>query len=178
MKTFNSLEEMKPYYNEKTNAYEFRENGIWTDVKFAFDLSVMADINAWNIKACNIDARNINARNIDACNIDAGEINAGEINAGEINAGDINACNINARNIKADNIQAWNINANEITYFAVCFAYNNIVCTKIEGWRKNAKHFCLDGEIIIKDKPIEMTLEEVCKALGKNIKIVTREEKR
>ena len=153
MKTFNSLEEMTPYYNEKTNAYEFSEDGIWMDVKFAFDLNVMANINAYNI-----DAGEITARNINACNIDAGEINA--------------------RNIKADNINAYNITANEITYFAVCFAYNNIVCTKIEGKRKNAKHFCLDGEIIIKDKPIEMTLEEVCKALGKNIKIVTREEKR
>jgi hypothetical protein len=130
MKTFNSLEEMEPYYNEKTNAYEFSKDGVWMDVKFAFDLSVEADINAYNI-----DAGEITARNINACNIDAGEITA--------------------RNINADNIKAWNINANKITYFAVCFAYNNIVCTKIEGTRKNAKHFCLDGEIIIKDKPIE-----------------------
>ena len=163
MKTFNSLEEMKPYYNEKTNAYEFRENGTWIDVNFAFDLSVVADI-----KACNIDAYNINACNINACNIDARNINAYNIKAR----------NINAWNIDAGNINAWNIDAGEITYLAVCFAYNNIVCTKIEGRRKNAKHFCLDGEIIIKDKPIEMTLEEVCKALGKNIKIVTRGEKR
>jgi hypothetical protein len=193
MKTFNSLEEMEPYYNEKTNAYEFRENGIWTDVKFAFDLSVVADIKAYNINAknitvCNIDAYNINAKDLNACtidagdinayNIDAGDINACNINTGEINAGDINAGDINACNIDARDINARNITANEITYFAVCFAYDNIVCTKIEGRRKNAKHFCLDGEIIIKDKPIEMTLEEVCKALGKNIKIVTREEKR
>jgi hypothetical protein len=163
MKTFNSLEEMEPYYNEKTNAYEFSENGTWIDVEFAFDLSVVADI-----KACNIDAYNINACNINACNIDARNINAYNINAR----------NINAWNIDAGNINAWNIDAGEITYLAVCFAYNNIVCTKIEGKRKNAKHFCLDGEIIIKDKPIEMTLEEVCKALGKNIKIVTRGEKR
>lgn len=173
MKTFNSLKEMKPYYNEKTNAYEFSENGTWIDVEFAFDLSVVADI-----KACNIDAYNINARNITAGEINARNITACNIDAGDINADDISAGNINADDISARNINAWNIDAGEITYFAVCFAYNNIVCTKIEGRRKNAKHFCLDGEIIITDKPIEMTLEEVCKALGKNIKIVTREEKR
>lgn len=97
MKTFNSIEELKPYYNEDTNTYEFMENGMRMDVGFTFDLKVDS----------HIYARDINARNI---------------------------------------------NALDINYYAVCFAYNNITCTSIQGRRDNAKHFVLDGEITIKPK--------------------------
>ena len=53
------------------------------------------------------------------------------------------------------NINAWNINAGEISYQAVCFAYQNITCNNIKGRRDNSKHFCLDGEITIKSKEDE-----------------------
>ena len=125
MKTFNNFEELKPYYNEQTNTYDFMENGEPIDVEFTFCLVIKA----------NIDARNINA-----LDIDAGDIDARNINALDINALDINALNINA----------WNINAKEIIFWAVCVAYNNIKCTSIKGSRKNAKYFCLDGEVTIK----------------------------
>jgi hypothetical protein len=77
------------------------------------------------------------------------------IDAGDINARDINAVNIDARNIDAWDINAWDINAwdidaRDITYYGVCFAYDNIECTSINGRKENAKHFCLDGEITIK----------------------------
>ena len=58
-KEFNNLEELKPYYDEKTNTYIFKEKGRYIDVKFNFNLIVDA----------NIDAHNITADNIDACNI-------------------------------------------------------------------------------------------------------------
>ena len=210
MRTFNSIEELKPYYNKNTNTYEFVENGVTMDVEFKFNLDVNShilagniksgDINAWNINAWNINSRNIiawninagdiNAGNIKAGNIKAGDINTGDINAGNINAGDINSRNIIARNIeawnikagdinagninawninsrnisagnikageiKAGDIKAWNINAGvinacDISYYALCFAYQNISCTSIKGRRENAKHFVLDGEITIK----------------------------
>ena len=54
------------------------------DIKGYFNLNVIGDINAGNIKARNIDAWNIDARNIDTWNIDAGNINARNINAGNI----------------------------------------------------------------------------------------------
>jgi hypothetical protein len=118
------------------------------------------DINAGNIKAWNIKARDINAWNINAGDINAGDINARDINAwnikawdiktSDINAGDIKAGSINAWNINAGDINAWNIKARDIDYYAVCFAYKDIKCTKIEAKRTPFKHFCLDGEIIIK----------------------------
>ncbi len=109
-------------------------NGVFKvndDVSFEFDLNTNA----------HIDARNINVGNIKAEYIDALDINAL----------DIKAVNINSRNIKAEDINAWDINALDISYYAVCFAYKNIECTSIEGRRKNSRHFCLDGKIIIRE---------------------------
>lgn len=130
MKTFNSIEELKHYYNKDTNTYEFVENGMRMDVEFTFNLVVNSNINA-------------------------GHINAGHINAGNIDAG---------------NIKAWDINARDILYYAVCFAYQNIICTSIKGRRENAKHFVLDGEITIKPKEqpkktvtLELTDEQLAK---------------
>lgn len=59
----------------------------------------------------------------------------------------IDCWNINAMNIKAWGINTINIIANDISYWAVCYAYNNIKCKSIKGRRKNAKHFVLDGKL-------------------------------
>ena len=123
MKVFNSLEEMKLYYNEKINTYEFIENNRLIDIKIDFDLNM----------ECNIKARNIKAWNIKASD-------------------DINACDINAWDIKARNINSGNIKANNISFYAVCFAYNTFVCNSIKGRRENSKYFCLDSEVVIKSQ--------------------------
>lgn len=161
---FNSIEEIKKYYNKNTNTYEFIEDGILLDVEFAFDLETdenikarcinaydikALDINAYDIKAEDIKAWDINAYDINVLDINALKINALGINARDINAGDINALDINARDISALDIKALDINALDITYYAVCFAYQNIECSSIKGRRVNAKHFVLDGEIKI-----------------------------
>ena len=99
------------------------------DLEIKCGVSVDANINAKNIKAYSISARDIRALDIKAYNIDALDIDAKDINAADINAG----------NIKAD----------DISYYALCMAYNNIACESIKGRRKNAKHFCLDGKITI-----------------------------
>lgn len=119
-KEFNSLEELKPYYDEKTNTYNFKEEYNLLHIKLNFDLCVGA-----NITARNIDARGINAMDITAWNI---------------NAMDINACNI----------IAWNITACDIDFYAVCVAYGNIECNFIKGRKANHIMKALDGEIIIK----------------------------
>lgn len=125
VKEFNSLEEIKKYYNKETNTYVFKEDSKYIDlVIFNFDLDIKA-----NIDACDINARDINAWNIESC--------------------DINAININAYDITADDINAYDIKANNIIYFAVCFAYKNIKCKSIKGRRENAEHFVLDGKIEI-----------------------------
>ena len=69
MKTFNSIEELKPYLNEETNTYFFND-----DVTFKFDLVVDGNINSFNINARDINARDINARDIIAWNIAAQNI--------------------------------------------------------------------------------------------------------
>ena len=123
IKGFNNLQEIEKYYDEKINTYVFKEDDRDIDlVIFNFDLKIDS-----NIDACNIDARNIDTYNINAWDIKAFDINA-------------------------DNINAININANDISYYAICFAYNNITCKSIKGRRKNHKHFVLDGVLKVKDK--------------------------
>lgn len=122
-KEFNSLLEIEKYYDEQINTYVFKEDDRYIDlVIFNFDLKINS----------NIDAYDINANNIDVYNIKAG--------------------NINALDVDSDNINAININANNISYYAVCFAYNNIKCKSIKGRRKNHKHFVLDGVLEVEDK--------------------------
>ena len=118
IKEFNSLDEIQKYYNEDANTYIFKEDGKYIDfVVFNFDLDIEANIDA----GC-IDALNINAINI-------------------------KAWDVYTRNLDAYNIVAWNIYAWNISYFAVCFAYDNIKCKSIKGRRENAKHFVLDGKL-------------------------------
>ena len=126
-KEFYSLYEIQKYYDKKSNTYIFIEDDEMIDVVvFNFDLDVEA-----NIDAKDIDALNIDALNIDACNIDASDIKA--------------------INIEAWDINAWNIEAQDISYYAVCFAYNNIKCKSIIGRRNNSKHFVLDGKLEIEE---------------------------
>ena len=127
MKTFKNFEEIKQYYNEDTNTYEFVENEQLLDVELIFELSVDSNIHAGNIKALNIKALNINAW----------DINASDIDALGINARDINACNINAK---------------DIFFYAVCFARKTFVCKSIKGQRDNNKYFCLDSDVVIKNE--------------------------
>ena len=132
IKEFNSLEEIQKYYDKETNTYVFKENdGYIGLVVFNFDLDVKANIDAMNINALNIIAKNIDAR--------------------DIYASDIKAYNINALSIEAMDISASDINVNDITYYAICFAYNNIKCKSIKGRRNNAKHFVLDGKLEVEN---------------------------
>ena len=127
IREFNNLGEIQKYYDEKSNTYIFKENDDLIDlVIFNFNLNVKANINVGNIDAWNINAEDINAINIDAWNISARDIDAG-------------------------NITAMNINAQDISYYAVCFAYQNIKCKSIKGIRKNAKHFVLNGELEVEE---------------------------
>ena len=122
-KIFNSLDEIQKYYDKESNAYIFKENGKYINiVAFNFNLNVESNIDAQDIKAQSINAININASDISAWNIIAGDINA-------------------------ENINAQRINANNISYYAVCYAYENIKCKSIKGRKHNSKHFVLDGSI-------------------------------
>ena len=177
VKEFNSLEQIEEYYDIETNTYIFKEDGEHIDlVIFNFDFLVRSNIEAYNINAGNIIAHNINANDINALNVVADDINARDIdiisitaldiNVNDINALDINARDITARNIKARNISAediWgrdiyakditaqNIKADDISYYALCFAYNNIKCKTITGRRNRHKHFVLDGELVVEE---------------------------
>ena len=57
-------------------------------------------------------------------------------------------------NINACDIKAFDINARNISYHAVCFAYNNIKCKSIEGERNNSRHFVLDGVLEIEEENV------------------------
>ena len=82
IKEFNSLEEIKKYYDKKRNTYIFEENGNYIGlIIFRFDLNVKA-----NIRALNIIGRDIKVLDIKALDIRAGDIDALNIVAGNINA--------------------------------------------------------------------------------------------
>ena len=68
-------------------------------------------------------------------------------------ARDINAGTIRAKDIQGRDIIAHNIDADNIFYNAICVAYKDFACQSIKGERKNAKHFSLDKEIVMKPKP-------------------------
>ncbi len=120
------------------------------------------DINAGDIYAEDIKADNINAFNIDVMDIIAWDIIAKNIDASNISANNIKAKNIEARNIIADDIEALNIDARDIDaknitaetieYYAICVAYEAIICASINGRKENSRHFCRKGEITIKGK--------------------------
>ena len=129
---FDCIEDIEEYYDEKSNTYVFMDDGRYIDlIIFNFNLKIDA-----NIDACGIIAKNISAYNI---------------SASDIKADNIKADNINAYDIHADNIEAYNIKARNISYYAVCFTYYNLKCKSIEGRRKNAKHFALDGKIEVEE---------------------------
>lgn len=163
-RTFNSLDEIEKYYDEKSNTYIFKKDGdvIIDFVVFNFDLQVCANIHAFNIYAkninaadivaCDINAEKITVSDIDATDINVHDITAGrirccDINADTIHASDIHTSIINAKDIHSFNISAYSINAENIDYYAVCVAYKDIKCKSIKGRRENAKHFVLDGKL-------------------------------
>ena len=126
-KQCNSLDEIQKYYNEESNTYIFKEYGMYINlIVFNFDLNVKSNIYAWNIYGRNINALNINAKDISACYIDANDI-------------------------KAHDISAASIKAKDISYYAVCYAYENIKCKSIKGRKHNAKHFVLDGKLEVEE---------------------------
>ena len=139
-KEFYSLEALQKYYDEKTNTYVFKEDGVYINlVIFNFNLDINANIDAYDITAFDIKAW---------------DINVFDIKARDIKARDIEAYYIKARNIKAYDIKAYGIKARNINYYAVCCAYENITCKSIKGRRENAKYFVLDGkfEVLENDK--------------------------
>ena len=160
IKEFNTLKEIKKYYDKKSNTYIFKEDGAYIDlVIFDFNLTVKANINALNIKALNIKAFDIHARDIKANNIiakdiDVDNIECADIDARNINALDMNSLNISARDLHADNINsrnitAINIDALYINYDMLCIAVQNIKCKSIKSGIENAKHFVLHGTLEI-----------------------------
>ena len=153
VKEFNNLKEIKKYCDRKTNTYVFKEDNKYIDlVIFNFDLNIKSNIYAQQLEARNINACDINAWNVNAWDIRASDVNACNINARDINAWNIRASRIKARDINANDINSFSIVADNINYFAVCFAYENIKCKSIKGRRENAKHFVLDGKIEITEE--------------------------
>ena len=68
IREFNSLDEIKKYYDEKINTYVFKEDNKYIRlVVFNFDLNIDACIDASNIKALNIGKL--------SCSLGAGRIN-------------------------------------------------------------------------------------------------------
>lgn len=101
IKEFNSLEEIEKYYDEKSNTYIFKENGVYIDlVVFNFDLYVEANIDAGCIDALNINAMNIKTWDVYTRNLDAYDIVAWDVYSWDIYARNIEAYNIKCKSVK------------------------------------------------------------------------------
>ena len=140
MITINTQQELEALIDDNGNIV------IEDDLKINCNIEINANISAWNLNVWNLKARNINCFNINALDIDAGDIEARDIKAWNINAEKyfIKPLNIEA----ARDIYAMgDIKADNISYYAACFAYNSIICKSIKGRRDNSKHFVLDGTI-------------------------------
>jgi len=83
----------------------------------------------------NLDCWNLNCWNLNCCDLDCYDLDCMNLNCCDLDCGDLNCMNLDCKE--------------NVSYYAVCFAYNNIKCKSIEGRRDNSKHFVLDGEIII-----------------------------
>ena len=160
VKEFNKLEEIQEYYDKPSNTYIFKvknSNRYIDFIVFKFHLDIDSNIDAFNIDGMKIEARNISAHNINAEFINAWNIQAFNISSYDIIAYDIksqnivNVYDIVAYDIDAYNIEADNIYAHDISYWAVCLAYRNIKCKSINGRRENARHFTLDGKLMVID---------------------------
>jgi len=122
-----------------------------------------------------IEASIVVRGNITAFDIDALDITALDINAFDIDVLDITANNLNVRNIDALDIIVRNIDARDISYNAFCDVYGSIKCESIEARRSShSKPVCLDGKLTITTKAStkEMTVAEVSKELGYDVKII------
>ena len=131
---------MKIYKNQEEVNADIIDNVLTVKENVTFEFSL-------RLEASLVVDGDIRAGNINAWDIKAGDIKVGNINAGDINAGDINAWDINAGDINARNINAW-----DISFYAVAFAYLEFKCKSIVGRRESSKYFCLDSEVIIKEK--------------------------
>lgn len=108
----NNQEELKKYYDEKTNTYIFED-----DVRFNYDI----------VTPCNINARNIYSDNIIAApNINADDIVSRCIEVTDIIAKNIYSLYIYANNINVHNIVADDIFADDISYYEYCIAFGRL----------------------------------------------------
>ena len=86
-------------------------------------------------------------------NLDCRDLNCWDLNCGDLNCRDLNCWDLNCKNLNC-----WSLKAKNVSYYGVAFAYHSMEVESIKGRRDNSKHFCLDGEIILKKKiPKEIT---------------------
>ena len=154
VRVFNNLQEIKKYYNRKTNTYIFKENGKFIDeIIINFDLNIESNIEAHNVRGTSITAKNIHALNITAWEIKAYDIESRCIDVGVIQARDIytstiEAMDIYARDINATfGIDAINIYARDIVYMATCSAYEDFKCNSIKCGHQFPLHYSLYGKL-------------------------------
>jgi len=86
----------------------------------------------------NILGKDVNRYNLKVC--------------GDLDCLNLNCWNLDCRNLNCGDLDCWNLKAKKVLYYAVAFAYNNMEVESIKGRRENCKHFCLDGQITIKDE--------------------------
>ena len=70
---------------------------------------------------------------------------------GDLNCLNLNCLDLNCLNLNCDDLICWDLNCRDnVSYYAICFAYKNIKCKSIKGRRSNCKEpFVLDGTIEI-----------------------------
>lgn len=118
----NKFDQIKKFYNSKTNTYEFIKNNKFLDVFFDININVNSSIIGGKIEGFNFTANNIDCLELEACNVISSNINA---------------IHCSANKIHANKIKSITIECNELTAITVCC--NEIECDRITV--KTIKYF-------------------------------------
>ena len=87
------------------------------------------------------------------------DFNGRNFNGGNFDGRNFNGLNFSGLNFNGENFNGWDFNGRHISYYGWFIAYRDIKCESIKGRRENSFHKCLDGKLIIKDKPENKKVE-------------------
>jgi len=125
------------------------------------------DLTCWDLTCRNLDCWDIDCLNITCWDIKCENLNCGDIKCGDLTCGDLKCWNLTCRDltcrdINCLNLTCLNLKCRDLSYFALCFAYQSIKCTSYKARREvHQKPICLDGELTIVKKEDDATKEAI-----------------
>jgi hypothetical protein len=108
-----------------------------------------------DLKCHNLDCRDLDCHNLNCWDLDCHNLNCYDLNCWDLNCWDLNCCNLNCWDLDCHDLNCHDLDCLDLSFYAVCFAYKNIVCQSISSRRENSRYFVLDGKIFIDGKEVK-----------------------